>query len=49
MESQAGSLYLEQPAEIDHYARMFSHLVAKALDPDQSRRMIIQAAEQLAG
>ena len=49
MDSQAGSLYLEQPAEIDHYTRMFSHLVAKALDPDQSRRMITQAAEQLAG
>jgi transcriptional regulator with XRE-family HTH domain len=49
MDSQAGSLYLEQPAEIDHYARMFSHLVAKALDPGESRRMIIQAAGDLAG
>jgi transcriptional regulator with XRE-family HTH domain len=49
MDSKAGSLYLEQPAEIDHYARMFSHLVAKALDPDQSRRMITQAAVDLAG
>ena len=49
MDSQAGSLYLEQPAEIDHYARMFSHLSAKALDPGESRRMIIQAAGDLAG
>ena len=47
MENQAGSLYLEQPAEIDHYARMFSHLVAKALDPDQSRHLITQAAADL--
>jgi transcriptional regulator with XRE-family HTH domain len=47
MENQAGSLYLEQPAEIDHYARMFSHLVAKALDPDQSRHLITRAAEDL--
>jgi transcriptional regulator with XRE-family HTH domain len=49
LETQAGSLYLEQPAEIDHYARMFSHLSAKALDPDESRRMIIQAAADLTG
>jgi transcriptional regulator with XRE-family HTH domain len=49
LENQAGSLYLEQPAEIDRYARMFSHLIAKALDPDQSRRMITQLAEDLTG
>jgi transcriptional regulator with XRE-family HTH domain len=49
LENQAGSLYLEQPAEIDHYARMFNHLSAKALDPDESRRMIIQGAADLTG
>jgi len=47
MDSHAGSLYLEQPAEIDHYARILTHLTARALDPDQSMRLITQAAEEL--
>jgi transcriptional regulator with XRE-family HTH domain len=34
LENQAGSLYLEEEAEIGRYARMFSHLMAKALDPE---------------
>ncbi len=38
LENQAGSLYLEEEPEIDRYARMFSHLIAKALDPEESRR-----------
>lgn len=49
LENQAGSLYLEQAGEIDRYARMFSHLVAKALDPEESRRMIARLAGDLAG
>jgi len=49
LENQAGSLYLEQAAEIDRYARMFSHLIAKALDPEESRRLIVQLAADLAG
>ncbi len=47
LENQAGSLYLEEEPEIDRYARMFNHLIAKALDPDESRRMIARVARDL--
>jgi len=47
LENQAGSLYLEEEAEIDRYARMFNHLIAKALDPEESRRMIARVARDL--
>jgi len=47
LENQAGSLYLEEEAEIDRYERMFSHLIAKALDPEESRRMIARVARDL--
>jgi transcriptional regulator with XRE-family HTH domain len=49
LENQAGSLYLEEAAEIDRYARMFSHLIAKALDPDESQRLIARIAADLTG
>jgi transcriptional regulator with XRE-family HTH domain len=49
LENQAGSLYLEEQPEIDRYARMFSHLIAKALDPEESRRMIARIAGDLTG
>src|SRR6202021_3151561 len=49
LENQAGSLYLEEAAEIDRYARMFSHLLAKALDPEESRRLIARLAADLTG
>jgi transcriptional regulator with XRE-family HTH domain len=44
LESQTGSLYLEKQPEVERYQAMFSHLVARALDPDESRRMIADAA-----
>ena len=47
LENQAGSLYLEDEPEIDRYARMFSHLIAKALDPDDSRLLIARVAADL--
>jgi hypothetical protein len=47
LENQDGSLYLEEEAEIDRYARMFSHLIAKALDPEESRRLIARLAKDL--
>lgn len=49
LENQAGSLYLEQEAEIDRYERMFRQLIAKALDPEESRRMIARIAKDLSG
>jgi transcriptional regulator with XRE-family HTH domain len=47
LENQAGSLYLEEAPEIARYARMFSHLIAKALDPEESRRLIARIASDL--
>jgi transcriptional regulator with XRE-family HTH domain len=47
LESQAGSLYLERPPEAGRYAAIFSHLIAKALDPDESRSLIAQAAAEM--
>jgi transcriptional regulator with XRE-family HTH domain len=47
LESQAGSLYLEQRPEVERYAAMFSHLIAKALDPDESRALIARAAAEV--
>jgi hypothetical protein len=47
MENQIGSLYLEQDPEIARYTQMFNHLIAKALDPDDSRRMIARVARDL--
>ena len=43
-ENQTGGLYLEKPEEIDRYTLMFNHLMAKALDPGDSRTLITQAA-----
>ncbi len=47
LESQTGSLYLEKPPEVERYQAMFNHLVAKALDPDESKRVIAQVAREL--
>lgn len=47
LENQIGSLYLEESPEIARYAQMFNHLIAKALDPDDSRRMIARVAREL--
>ncbi len=48
LESQTGSLYLEEDSEIERYALMFTHLMAKALDPEESRRLIGRLAKDLA-
>ena len=47
LESQAGSLYLERPPEVERYAAMFNHLIAKALDPDESRALIARVAAEM--
>jgi transcriptional regulator with XRE-family HTH domain len=47
LESQAGSLYLERRPEVGRYTAIFSHLIAKALDPDESRSLIAQAAGEM--
>ena len=47
VESQAGSLYLERPPEVERYAAMFNHLMAKALDPDESQALVARAAAEM--
>ena len=47
LESQAGSLYLEQRPEVERYTAMFSHLIAKALDPDESRTLLARVAAEM--
>jgi transcriptional regulator with XRE-family HTH domain len=39
-----GSIYLEAPNDVDAYNRLFDHLRATALGPDETRRLIEQAA-----
>lgn len=46
VENQVGSLYLEDPAAIDRYSAVYNHLRAKALDPDQTRNLLAQVAEE---
>ncbi|HKB30405.1 MAG TPA: helix-turn-helix transcriptional regulator [Streptosporangiaceae bacterium] len=48
IENQAGGLYLEEAAHVDRYSLMFNHLIAKALDPDESMRLVASAARELA-
>ena len=47
MENQAGSVYLEEQADVDRFSRMFSHLIAKALSPEDSERLLRSAAGDL--
>jgi hypothetical protein len=47
MESQTGSLYLEKQPEVERYAAIVSHLIAKALDPDESTAVIERAAAEM--
>jgi transcriptional regulator with XRE-family HTH domain len=44
LENQAGSVYLEESADVDRFSRMFSHLIAKALSPEESGRLLRRAA-----
>lgn len=44
IESHTGSLYLEKEPEVQRYLAMFTHLVASAVGPEESRRMIAEAA-----
>lgn len=47
LENSAGSVYLEEPAEIDRFNRMFSHIIAKALSPEDSRRLLSTTARNV--
>ncbi|WP_275936253.1 helix-turn-helix domain-containing protein [Sinosporangium album] len=40
VENLTGSLYIERETDIYQYSMIFDHLRAKAMDPDESRRLI---------
>jgi transcriptional regulator with XRE-family HTH domain len=46
-ETQLGGLYHERLEDVDRYTLMFNHLIAKALDPGESRRLITKAVAEL--
>jgi hypothetical protein len=48
LETATDGLYLDDPADVERYTLMFSHLVARALGPDESRTMITDLAERMA-
>ncbi|MEU4832279.1 helix-turn-helix transcriptional regulator [Streptosporangium sp. NPDC023615] len=47
LENLTDSLYVERDADVYRYTVAFDHLRAKALDPDDSRRLIAETADQL--
>lgn len=47
LENQAGSVYVEEPEEIDRYSQAFTHLIAKALSAEDSAALISEAADAL--
>jgi transcriptional regulator with XRE-family HTH domain len=48
METIGGSLTLDKPEEVRHYATAFDHLRAMALSPDDTRSMLVAKAKSLA-
>jgi transcriptional regulator with XRE-family HTH domain len=44
LENAAGSVYLEEAAEVDRFGRMLRHIIAKALSPEDSRKLLSVAA-----
>jgi transcriptional regulator with XRE-family HTH domain len=47
VETLAGDLYLEERADVDRYTLAFDRLLAAALHPDDSARLVQQAAEAM--
>jgi hypothetical protein len=48
LETATDGLYLEEPPDIERYTLRFSHLVARALGPNESRAMITDVAQRMA-
>ena len=44
VETLAGDIYLEERADVDRYTLAFARLLAAALHPDDSVRLVQQAA-----
>ena len=47
VETLAGDLYLEERADVDRYTLAFDRLLAAALHPDESMRLVQQAADAM--
>ena len=47
LENQAGSIYVEDAGETERYSQMFNHLIAKALSPEDSVRLIREVAKPI--
>ncbi|MFC6084400.1 helix-turn-helix domain-containing protein [Sphaerisporangium aureirubrum] len=47
VEYRQGSLYLEKQADKEAYVRLFDHLRARALGPEESRALISRVADQM--
>jgi len=47
LETATDGLYLEEPPDIERYTLRFSHLVARALGPNESRAMITDLAQRM--
>jgi transcriptional regulator with XRE-family HTH domain len=47
LENQAGSIYVEEAGETERYSQMFTHLIAKALSPEDSIRLITDVTKNL--
>lgn len=46
LQYRRGSIYLEDPADVEAYAELFDHLRARALGPDESRALIARLADE---
>jgi transcriptional regulator with XRE-family HTH domain len=44
LENSAGSMYIEDAPEVDRFGRMLRHIIAKALSPEDSRKLLSVAA-----
>jgi transcriptional regulator with XRE-family HTH domain len=42
-----GSVYLEDPSDVDDYLELFEHLRSRALSPDESRALIARVADEM--
>lgn len=42
-----GSIYLERHADVNDYSRLFDHLRARALGPDESRALVERVADEM--
>ncbi|SDH95654.1 hypothetical protein SAMN05421505_12816 [Sinosporangium album] len=47
VEYRQGSLYLEQAPDVDAYVKLFDHLRARALSPDDSRVLLARVMDEI--